>query len=143
MSEDPTVRFTGYLASAKFDFYYEEYAENTELLDTEAEYDTVKKAFISRCKKPEPPEEKIQRSVSWILDAAYFSSSLFGMGSLSKKEEFDGKADLTLLRKAVMEHTKLSHFSMYSNYREYASLVASVLSLVLAREAFSAGSRSS
>lgn len=117
--------------------------EDTELSNSAKNYDTVRKAFISRFEKPEALEEKIQPAVSCSFDAADFRFSLLGIDYLFKKAAFDRNGTIGLLRKAVMELPELYHFFKNRNRRDYSSLKVSVLSFHLAKEEIFAGSSGS
>lgn len=120
-----------------FDFYYEEYAENSEFSATAKNYVEVKKTFIDRFGKTEAPEEIIQRAISSSLDSDDFRSSLHGMDTIFKKAEFDDKAKFGLLRRSVVEHQDLSRYVMFRNPLDYESLKASIFSFTSAKETFS------
>lgn len=65
------------------------------------------------------------------------------MSSLFKKAGLDGNTEIGLLRKAVLENPKLSHFVLHRSLLDYNSLRVSVLAFDWAKNVFSARSSSS
>ena len=105
-----------------FQFYYEKFTRNGELIEEAKDYAKVKAAFITRYEKKEDPGTIMQLALQASLNHDDMEKSISRMDELFGKAKFNEEAKFAVLQRAVNEFSDLAAMALFRKADDYKTL---------------------